>query len=279
MDEHGKNERSIRCAQNPWLWFDSIRCINLEERKDRRDESSVIFGKLGIPATYFTAQRHPKGGTQGCFESHINVITEAYNQGCQTLMVFEDDILPTSSYSHCRMRDIISFLETNQEWDLFFFGALPDIMRTRTYFAGRFGNTNIFRGRYLLAHAYAVSRRYMEKVANLPYTDVPIDVVYSYDPQAYTVIPSVFDQSNSPTGIEGHNTSSSRTYRDAAANACAKAFGVPLEPACIVLTVGFFILLVLYVLDLPGRLWWALILVVILAIILAIIYINGPTYA
>lgn len=264
---------------NPWSWFDDIRCINLEERTDRRISSTAVFDKLGIPVNYFTAQRSPNGGLQGCFESHIKVITEAYEKGHENIMIFEDDILPTSAYTPERIRDIISFLKTNQDWDLFFFGALPDIMRTTTDFAGKFGSANIFKGRYLLAHAYAVSSRYMKKVHDMKFAHVPIDVVYSYTPNGYAILPSVFDQDGSPSGIEGHNNSSTRNYRDELANVCARAFGVPLEPACIVLTVGFFILLVIALIQPPGMIYWILLLIAVLIVILLLIYMNGLTYA
>ena len=76
-----KNKFEHNC--NPWMYFDSIRCINLRERKDRYEQASEVFKKLKIPVEWFLTDRHPNGGMQGCFESHLSCIKQAYESGAE----------------------------------------------------------------------------------------------------------------------------------------------------------------------------------------------------
>jgi hypothetical protein len=57
-------------------YFDDIVCINLDFRRDRREEAQHNFRKLNIPAKLFTV-KHEKGGRYGCFNSHIQVLKYA----------------------------------------------------------------------------------------------------------------------------------------------------------------------------------------------------------
>lgn len=95
-------------------FFDDIVCINLDISKDRRRHAEHFFEKLQIPARFFVAQKHRLGGMYGCFDSHIQIIQEAYDKGLNNLLVFEDDFLPTASYSEENMQEAISFMLSKQ---------------------------------------------------------------------------------------------------------------------------------------------------------------------
>ena len=92
--------------------FDKIICINLSERKDKREDMQKKFDSLGIEVEWFTAVQYgfipkilnpivdSKAGhfnkTQpyeiGAALSHYHVIKQAQLEGVQNLFVFEDDV-------------------------------------------------------------------------------------------------------------------------------------------------------------------------------------------
>lgn len=80
--------------------FDSVFCINLEDRKDRRDEflcnapdelfiemfDAVDGKKLLLPSWW------PGGyGGYGCYLSHKNIIEKSILEGYESILIFEDD--------------------------------------------------------------------------------------------------------------------------------------------------------------------------------------------
>jgi GR25 family glycosyltransferase involved in LPS biosynthesis len=182
-----------------WKWFDSIRCINLYTREDRYKECSILFGKLGVPVKFFRTHKHPNGGTQGCFESHISCIKEAYEQGCKNCLIFEDDPEESEFLTSDRLQEIISFLETNKDWNLFYLGFMPDI----TSFSSKHISGNIYNVHGLTTHAYICNRPLMEKLSKLKYNNIPIDQIYLYLPNCYATYPSMFYQKPGVSDIGG----------------------------------------------------------------------------
>jgi len=93
--------------------FDRVICINLVERKDKKEESKLRFDSLGINVEWFNPVKFdfiPKiinpivdskignfNKTQpyelGAFLSHYSVIKNALLNGCKKIFVFEDDCL------------------------------------------------------------------------------------------------------------------------------------------------------------------------------------------
>lgn len=107
---------------NIYDFFDDIVCINLNISKERKLHCQNVFKKLNIPARFFTAQKHPYGGFYGCFHSHIEVVKSAYERGLDNILVFEDDVLPSPSYSEEKLAKAIEFLISSEEWDVFYLG-------------------------------------------------------------------------------------------------------------------------------------------------------------
>lgn len=91
--------------------FDKVICINLAERKDKRERMESRFSRLGITTEWFTAVQYgfiPKilnpivDSKVGNFNknqpfeigaalSHYHVIKQALAEGCEKIFVFEDD--------------------------------------------------------------------------------------------------------------------------------------------------------------------------------------------
>ena len=164
-----------------WKWFDSIRCINLYTREDRYKECSILFGKLGVPVKFFRTHKHPNGGTQGCFESHISCIREAYEQGCKNCLIFEDDPEESEFLTSDRLQE------------------MPDI----TSFSSKHISGNIYNVHGLTTHAYICNRPLMEKLSKLKYNNIPIDQIYLYLPNCYATYPSMFYQKPGVSDIGG----------------------------------------------------------------------------
>jgi len=93
--------------------FDKVVCINLAERPDKKQKMDLKFKNLGIDVEWYTAvqygfmqkiinpivdyrhgffnKNHPN--EIGAFQSHYSVIKQALIQGCNNILIFEDDCL------------------------------------------------------------------------------------------------------------------------------------------------------------------------------------------
>jgi len=191
-------------------FFDDIVCINLESRKDRHKYAQNIFNKLNIPARFYIVKKHSKGGMYGCFESHINVIKEAYNNGKNNILIFEDDILPTKSYNLENIQNAINFMKFNNSWEIFFLGYsivnnLPDNIHffkpllNNLYLNAYYVGKNIIQYKPYNTHSYCLNRKGMKKILN-NYNKyigiIHIDVYLSdyLNLNSYCYVPLLFDQ-------------------------------------------------------------------------------------
>lgn len=182
-------------------FFNDIVCINLEHRKDRKQVSENIFKQLNINCRFHTVRKHPKGGMYGCFESHIQVIKDAYNKGLDNLLIFEDDIKLTPSYTNSQLEICTEFMKTNKEWDIFFLGYIPcntNRGSMKDLFNAEFVNSHIIQYRPFATHSYCVSRKGMHKILN-NYKNhigqIHLDQYYvNLKLDSYCTVPMLFDQ-------------------------------------------------------------------------------------
>ena len=194
---------NISQKNNIWTFFDSIRCINLRSRKDRFELANTVFTTYSIPVTWFITDRHPNGGIQGCFESHLSCIRESYLKGDQTCLIFEDDVVESVFIKNTSiLNDAIKFMTNNQNWELFYLGTCPDILSSKTESVRNY--PSILKLRSLCTHAYVIHRRYMEKIIKTSFSNVPIDYIYLFNSNAYGSYPSIFYQRASGSDISGH---------------------------------------------------------------------------
>lgn len=107
---------------NIYDFFDDIVCINLDISKERRIHCQKIFNEFNIPARFFTATKHQKGGLYGCFDSHVQIVKYAYETGLDNILVFEDDVMPSLSYSEEKLATAVEFMNSSDEWDIFYLG-------------------------------------------------------------------------------------------------------------------------------------------------------------
>jgi len=195
---------SIKTFKDAWSYFDAIRCINLVTRQDRLDLCSKVFQKYDIPVKYYHPQKHPTNPTQGCFESHINLISEAYDQGCQNILIFEDDIIDNSKIITLDALYLaIDFMKKNNTWDLFFLGSRPIIEMNSIKRIKKGNGASIIKLKSTCCHAYILSRRMMEKMYRMKYAGAEIDYIYIRNRDSYAIYPSFFYQRESDSDLGG----------------------------------------------------------------------------
>ena len=186
--------------------LDGIFCINLEDRKERYIHAKRVFDKLKIDVTFYHPKKHKTSGRIGCFESHVNVIKHCYNKNMNHILIFEDDIVDTPSYSDETMKEIVTFLKHNEWIEYFQLGYSVYSYKNTDWVKKFFLSKNIYNNKIiqycsLLAHSYIVNRNGMERIL---YTwegavyekDMQVDEHYVeiFSNNSAVVCPILFDQ-------------------------------------------------------------------------------------
>lgn len=118
--------------------FEKIYCINLIDRKDRKDLVNKSFNKIGLDVEFYDAIRYGFGTTCsnlirnnskgyfnlesnsefGCFMSHYSILKNAKERGYKSILIIEDDICFRKDFN-----DIISeyFDKLPSDWDIISF--------------------------------------------------------------------------------------------------------------------------------------------------------------
>lgn len=188
---------------NIYDYFGDIVCINLDISVERRKHAEYYFNKLDIPGKFFITKKHPKGGLYGCFDSHVKILKDAYDRGLDNILIFEDDFLPSASYSSENMIKAIDFMETNTDWDIFHFGYCSvkddNINGMSTIFDGIKYSSDIIQYNPFFTQALCYNKRAIKKIVET-YEDY-IGIIHydmyisSYlDFKNYCFIPMLFDQ-------------------------------------------------------------------------------------
>lgn len=118
--------------------FDKVVCINLSERKDKREVMQKKFDDLGIEVEWYTAVQYgfiPRLAKVinssgigkfnenqpyeiGAALSHYSVIKQALNEGAEKILVFEDDVLFHKEFNN-KVEKYLQDAPT--DWDLLLF--------------------------------------------------------------------------------------------------------------------------------------------------------------
>ncbi len=182
---------------NIWNSFDAIYCINLIHRNDRLKDMKKIFAKYHIPIIFYRPEKHPNGGVQGCFESHINIMKDAYNKNYNKILIFEDDLLPTGRLTIKNMNKCINFTNKNKDWDILFLGSAWEENIKSTNF------DNIYNAKCLLTHSYIASKKAINILSKLKFNNLAIDTLYQRNEflNTFTFLPNIFHQKYSMSDI------------------------------------------------------------------------------
>ena len=180
-----------------WSIFDKIYCINLNSRPDRKRDCQKLFNEYSIPAEFYNIDRHPTSGLQGCFESHINIITKAYKDGLNYILIFEDDIMASKYLTAENLKKSTDFILSNNEAELFYLGTHPEIYSTKSYWEA----SGVIKLQSICTHAYVLTRKGMAKYANMNFGGTPIDYLYTNNDYCYGAYPCFFYQNGSASDI------------------------------------------------------------------------------
>lgn len=184
-------------------FFNDIVCINLRSRPDRRTYMTSLLKKLKIPCRFHTVTKHPKGGRYGCFESHIQVIQDCYDAGNECIMILEDDILPSQSYSNNLFKNAIEFMKSHKEdWDIFYLGYIPmdGNLRPHSFLGSQVVSKHIVKYNPLATHAYCLQRSGMKRILDsykMYIGKTHFDIFLSRlgpKMRSYCIIPMLFEQ-------------------------------------------------------------------------------------
>ena len=96
--------------------------INLEHRKDRKEETITELKKFGIDNPIrFNAIKDEKNGHVGCSKSHLAILKEARTKKYPYVMVVEDDIeFMNPDETNRKLNNIIN---SNLKWDMILYGC------------------------------------------------------------------------------------------------------------------------------------------------------------
>ena len=193
-----KLNNNILVDKNVWDFLDTIECIHLPHRTDRRITMDALKNKLKMPLQIFNAQKSLRGAVQGCFESHQTIMKKALKNGLSNALIFEDDAEISEFFSIQKIKDVKQFMKNATiNWDIIYLGCFPDVWKhsqshiTKSFYEVKATQT----------HAYIVNKPYMNFFSNLIFQGVPIDEVFLKTAKAYAILPSLFKQSLTPSDV------------------------------------------------------------------------------
>ena len=220
--------------------------ITLSSRPDRAEHVQSAAGSVSLPYELFQVERHPSGGTQGCFESHVALCRRALERGQRMMLVLEDDFEPTLDVLGTEagvraLEELVDFVSTRIEWDLMYLGVMPNIWTEKSTRTGR----QLYRLHpWACTHAYVINTDYMHEVAGWTFKQSGHDAIdwrYRECRRAYACHPQVFKQYESPSDIRSVQLPVPAFLRDVPVNAAswyALNVGASLSQTLLVLSVG-----------------------------------------
>jgi hypothetical protein len=148
-----------------------IYCINLEERKDRKENIKKEFSKLNIDLSivkFLKFNRDIRGGRYGCYDSHVKVWNEFYhNSKSNYCLIFEDDFVSNNNCKGIIEKGKIFMDNNNLNVDfLFLHNIFVNSNINKNEVSKDINNENFCKGLGSLAHAYFISKNYIKNLIN-----------------------------------------------------------------------------------------------------------------
>lgn len=217
---------------------EQIYCISLVDRKDKQQYFSSMMKELGIKFNFFPAIKDIHIPSRGCFQSHFQIISNAYKKGLKRIMIFEDDVGIVKIPDKNIIRRITHFLDNQDGWDIFFLGCSPYIWNT--VLTPTQGYSNIFKGHFLATHCYILSEQGIKRFSNIkwgkPHKLIDMDV-YRVNQNSYAYLPEIYYQRPVKNDI-GKNTKAFLKLRTSGADFLtwyAMNFNIPAKTMLIII--------------------------------------------
>lgn len=156
----------------PWKFFDTIYCISVDDRLDRREQAKKQFAAVGLleRVEFVLVAKHPENREKGIFESHMLCLQRALAAGAQHILIFEDDVFfrhfdPRALTEACR------HLERLATWTGLFLGGITSGSR-------KTGVKSLVKIKYrCLSHAYALNASMARRIVQEEWRGIPYDGV------------------------------------------------------------------------------------------------------
>jgi hypothetical protein len=178
-----------------WEHFDSLYCISVREREDRRTTARTQFEKVGLsPRVEFVlVDKHHTNPERGIYESHLICMQKGIEAGANTIAIFEDDVV-FERFDPETLRRCTEFLSSTPGWKMCHFGCLVK----RSF---RTECPSVRRIRYrALTHAYVIHRSFAEALTSKPWRGIPYDdSLQAFQEDVYAIHPTFSFQSDSPS--------------------------------------------------------------------------------
>ncbi len=157
-------------ASDPWLFFDKIYCISIDQRTDRRKEAKKQFASVGLleRVEFVLVTKHSDNPEQGIFLSHMHCLQKGVEAGARHILVFEDDIF-FQRFNPDLLHKATTFLNSLSSWNAFFLGGITTRMK-------KCEEPAVARIQYrCLAHAYALNASFARQLIQEPWAAIPFD--------------------------------------------------------------------------------------------------------
>jgi len=154
----------------PWTFFDSIYCISVDDRIDRREQVKKQFADVGLlgRVEFVIVTRHPQNREKGIFESHMLCLRKGLEAGSQHILVFEDDV-HFRDFDPGVLSEACLHLDRLENWNTLFLGGI-------TSMSSKTGVSSLVRIKYrCLAHAYVLNAPFARRIVQEEWTDIPFD--------------------------------------------------------------------------------------------------------
>lgn len=178
----------------PWSFFDRIYCISVKNRTDRRSLALAQFTAVGLAGAveFVLVDKDPRDSERGIYESHMLCMKMGLIAGARRMLIFEDDVV-FHRFSSTLVEDMISFMEANGDWQVFFLGCLVNRSEKTDF-------PSVIKIDYRsLGHAYAITAACArELVEKRPWSGLAFDAMLRdmRSEQMYALYPAVAFQSN-----------------------------------------------------------------------------------
>ncbi len=183
-----------------WKFFNTVYCISLASRPDRRKNAEQQFAAVGLldQVEFIITEKHPTDNERGIYESHITAIKKGIATGARHILIFEDDVI-FEGFSPEKLQKCIDALVKHANCRLLFLGCLVSSSR-------RTSSPGIVRVNYRsLAHAYVLKHSLAMELADEKWRRVPFDgLLADLQEDIFAVYPAFAFQSNAFSDNDNH---------------------------------------------------------------------------
>jgi len=169
------------------LVVDKTIVISLKEQELRRQQTKIQLAKLGIKPNFLIVDRDVGHEERGCFNSHLLACKQVFTENLNHILICEDDVL-IRAFQPEQLEKINLFIDKKRhQFDVLYLGLIISKMWFTLY-------PSIVGTKGAGLHAYILSRRGAEKLANYQYEGTPIDKVIKHDFKCYSIYPIIAEQ-------------------------------------------------------------------------------------